>query len=111
MVWRPSGEVESMGWIRMNRRPDRCRRSTELQPLETRNLLSATPRIHHPHAHVRPHHVPVNHPTVAMPTASTTSTPGADGAGNIGAAQARTAFGVDGTGSTVAVIDTGVNYN
>src|SRR3954471_19988292 len=112
MVWRPSGEVESMGWIRKTRRPDRCRRSLEVEALEVRNLLSASPRIHHHTAPVAAHHHKhAIHPAAPLPTTSAdVSTPNNDGTGPIGAAQARAAYGVDGTGATVAVIDTGVNY-
>ncbi len=34
------------GWIRKTRRPDRCQNKPELETLEGRTFLSATPRFH-----------------------------------------------------------------
>jgi type VI secretion system secreted protein VgrG len=51
--------------------------------------------------------------SVGSPIADTssTSTPATDYDSIVGASAARSQYGVDGTGSTVAVIDAGVNYN
>ncbi len=81
-----------MGWTRRSGRRDLDRRRPCLEPLETRQLLSTMS--------VRPASGPeIN----------------SDGSTNfdniIGASAARAAFHVDGTGQTVAVIDTGVDYN
>ena len=81
-----------MGWTRQSGRVARDRRRPCLETLETRQLLSTS-------------------------TAKPASSPAlnADGSTNydqiIGASAARAQYHVDGTGQSVAVIDTGVNYN
>jgi subtilisin family serine protease len=81
-----------MGWTRQSGRVARARRRPSLESLETRQLLS----------HVSPK--PASSPVL-----------NSDGSTNydqiIGASAARSQFNVDGTGETVAVIDTGVDYN
>ncbi len=81
-----------MGWTRKPGRGARDRRRPGLEILETRQLLSTTK---------------------AHPASSPNLNP--DGSTNfdqiIGASATRAAFKVDGTGQSVAVIDTGVNYN
>ena len=80
-----------MGWTRKSGRVARDRRRPCLETLETRQLLSVSP---------------------ARPASSNLNP---DGSTNfdqiIGASAARSQFHVDGTGQSVAVIDTGVNYN
>src|SRR4051812_49261644 len=102
MVWRPSGEVERMGWTRMTRRTaDRYHRRPDMEALEVRTLLSTTQS-----QGIAPL-------TIVAPagSAGTTSTSGTDYDTIVGASVARAAYKVDGSGSTVAVIDAGVNYN
>jgi hypothetical protein len=81
-----------MGWTRQSGRVARARRRPCLESLETRQLLSLAP---------------------AQPASSAVLN--SDGSTNydqiIGASAARSEFNVDGTGQTVAVIDTGVDYN
>jgi subtilisin family serine protease len=76
-----------MGWTRNKSRVARDRRRPSVENLETRQLLST----------------------------STVSNLNSDGSTNfdqiIGASAARAEFNVDGTGQTVAVIDTGVDYD
>jgi Subtilase family len=83
-----------MGWTRQSGRVARARRRPCLESLETRQLLS--------HASATPK--PASSPVL-----------NSDGSTNydqiIGASAARSEFNVDGTGQTVAVIDTGVDYN
>ena len=80
-----------MGWTRQSGRVARARRRPDLESLETRQLLS--------HVSPKPAGVDLN----------------PDGSTNydqiIGASATRSQFNVDGTGQTVAVIDTGVDYN
>src|SRR5262249_5626729 len=113
MVWRPSGEVESMGWIRKTLRPERCHRKPQVEDLEVRSLLSASLRPHPAHAHPQVHPpAQVAHAKLAVKTAASDSGGAStDSTDLVEAPQARAAFGVDGSGMTVAVIDTGVNYN
>ncbi len=83
-----------MGWTRQSGRVARSRRRPCLESLETRQLLS--------HASATPK--PASSPVL-----------NSDGSTNydqiIGASAARSEFNVDGAGETVAVIDTGVDYN
>jgi subtilisin family serine protease len=76
-----------MGWTRNKSRVARDRRRPSVENLETRQLLSTSP----------------------------VSILSADGSTNfdqiIGASATRSEYGVDGTGQSVAVIDTGVDYN
>ena len=85
-----------MGWTRTTGRVARDRRRPGIEGLEGRQLLT------------------VAEPNVLVPVVAGAVTNG-DGSTNydkiIQASDARSAFDVDGTGSTVAVIDTGVNYN
>ena len=85
-----------MGWTRKMSRVARDRRRPCLESLETRQLLSTTK------AHV------------AASTGSGSGNINGDGSTNfdqvIGASATRSTYGVDGTGQTVAVIDTGVDY-
>ena len=101
-----------MAWTRATRRNnDRNQRRPGLESLEVRTLLSVS---HHPkparaHADRVAHRLTLHasHPAGSPVT-------NADGSTNfdaiIGASAARAAYGVDGTGMTVAVIDGGVNY-
>ena len=83
-----------MGWTRHSGRVARARRRPDLESLETRQLLS--------HAS-------------ASPKPATSPVLNSDGSTNydqiIGASATRSDFNVDGTGQTIAVIDTGVDYN
>lgn len=80
-----------MGWTRQTGRATRARRRPSLEWLETRQLLS----------HVTP-----------KPASSNLNSDGStDYDQIIGASAARSEFNVDGTGETVAVIDTGADYN
>ena len=71
-----------MGWTRPIRRTVRLRRRPDVETLEVRTLLSTT-----------------------LPNGNT------DFTSIIGAAQTRSTYGVNGSGMSVAVIDTGINYN
>ncbi len=81
-----------MGWTRKSGRGARDRSRPKLELLESRQLLSTTQ---------------------VLPASG--SNLNADGSTNfdqiIGASATRAQFNVDGTGQSVAVIDTGVNYN
>jgi type VI secretion system secreted protein VgrG len=96
-----------MGWTRKSCRATLRLRRPDLEALEPRTLLSIV------HSHLAVRH---GHPAVAalhsLPSPTATSlNSSAPAAGDlIGAALTRSNFGVDGTGMTVAVIDTGVNY-
>src|SRR4051794_18030327 len=96
MVWRPSGEVETMGWTRMTRRTAaHYHRRPDLEALEPRTLLSISASA-------------LSAPT---PADSGTGVSGTNFDAIVGASAARSKYQVDGTGETVAVIDAGVNYN
>jgi len=115
-----------MGWTRMPRRnEDRRQRRPALEGLETRTLLSQIHGFKPRHSgeppsqtpvaalvSLRPHHASPALPRVVVPAGASST---ADGATNvdaiIGASAARSTYHVDGAGSTVAVIDGGVNYN
>ena len=95
-----------MGWTRImtRRNQDRRQRRPDLESLEVRTLLSLTAS--------QPTHalgpvVPAGSSSNASPSPST----GTPFDTIVGASVARATYHVDGTGSTVAVIDTGVNYN
>src|SRR5262245_14645589 len=103
MAWRPSREVVSMGWTRKTQRATLRHRRPDLETLESRELLTASPV----HAGTQPGPAVVaplrSHPSpAAAPPSGTSSTTG----DLIGAAQVRSAYGVDGSGMTVALIDT-----
>lgn len=100
-----------MGSTRLSRRNAvRCQRRPDLEALEVRTLLSTGQGIGSQLD---------NTPNAVATSAPGTSVRPADGAGGgsttnfdaiIGASAARKAYQVDGSGLTVAVIDTGVNY-
>jgi hypothetical protein len=92
-----------MGWTRKPRRITRQHLCRDVEHLELRQLLSQASAITGPVSLT-----PVPQPAAA---ATLTNTSGTDYTAITGAAQARAQYGVDGTGSTVAVIDTGVDYN
>jgi subtilisin family serine protease len=98
-----------MGWSCTRRRTVRHARRPKIEALEIRSLLSASPSASHVHATIHPHHArklhATPHPTQDTSSASVTNFDAIDGA-----SQARATYGVDGTGMTVAVIDTGVDY-
>ena len=87
-----------MGWTRLLGRDARARRRPRLESLESRTLLSVAP------AAV---------PALAGPAVAGVTVPAA--ATNfdaiLGASAARSQYKVDGTGQSVALIDTGVNYD
>ena len=100
-----------MGWSRSTWRSARCHRKPQIETLEGRTLLSVIPRSHGHDMRPRSanptllHH----HPS---PTASSSSGGSSTDFNTIDEASVvRQAYHVDGSGSTVAVIDTGVNYN
>ncbi len=92
MAWRPSGRDDPWGGPEIRAASPAPVAGLDLESLETRQLLS----------HVSP-----------KPASGNDLNP--DGSTNfdqiIGASAARSEFNVDGTGQTVAVIDTGVDYN
>jgi type VI secretion system secreted protein VgrG len=97
-----------MGWTRKSCRAPLRHCRPDLEALESRKLLTVS----HGHLGTRDGHGVIapltTHPSpAASAVASTASTTG----DIIGAALARSEYDVSGTGSTVAVIDTGVNYN
>ncbi len=127
-----------MGWtVTTRRRRDRLRHRPHLESLDDRCLLSAgmegpwtqvmpAPRLHHAGAptaghaeilpgkgvrHVSRHHG--HHGAGREHPAGTLTSGGSVTAYDsiIGASQARSTYGVNGSGMTVAVIDTGVDYN
>src|SRR3954454_19018211 len=108
MVWRPSRGGVSMGWTRNTCRAKPRHRRPGIEVLESRELLTMSP------GHVGTRHVHAlvstlkSHPS---PVASSLNGGTASTGDIIGAAQARSRYGVDGSGMTVAVIDTGVDYN
>jgi len=83
-----------MGWTRQAGRVARARRRPCLESLETRQLLSL--------ASVSPN---------PMSSAVVNSNGSTNYDQIIGASAARSAYNVDGSGQTVAMIDTGVDYN
>src|SRR4051812_3529268 len=109
MVWRPSREVVSMGWTRKTRRATQRHRRPDLETLESRKLLTlgmANVGAQYGQAEVAPLS---SRPSLSPAGAASSGDPGSSG-DVIGAALTRQIYGVDGTGKTVAVIDTGVNY-
>jgi type VI secretion system secreted protein VgrG len=98
-----------MGWSRTRRRTARHARRPKIEALEIRSLLSASPSASHVHATVHPHPARQLHAT-PHPTQNTSSASEANFDAINGASQARATYGVDGTGMTVAVIDTGMDY-
>jgi subtilisin family serine protease len=128
-----------MGWtVNQSRRRDRLRHRPRLEHLDDRCLLSAGlsgPLLHHAHGLVEGrsgvirsgHHGVVRgkggeqvlryHGRVALhresPSGTTTATSssGTPYDAIIGASQVQSNYGVTGTGMTVAVIDTGVDYS
>ncbi|HMB07016.1 MAG TPA: S8 family serine peptidase [Isosphaeraceae bacterium] len=98
-----------MGWSRRTCRTARHARRPNIEALEIRSLLSASPSASHAHETVPPHRARPLHAT-PQPTQDTSSATKTNFDAIDGASQARAAYGVDGTGLTVAVIDTGVDY-
>ena len=100
-----------MGWSRSTWRSARRHRKPQIETLEGRTLLSIIPRSQV--LDTRPRSTSPSllqhHP---RPTASSSSGGSSINFSTIDeAAVVRQAYHVDGSGSTVAVIDTGVNYN
>jgi type VI secretion system secreted protein VgrG len=99
-----------MGWSRNCRRATWRQRRPDLETLETRNLLTVGPG--HGHFGAKHGHAAVTHlNTRPSPTATSLNSGTASTSDPIGSALARSTYGVSGTGMTVAVIDTGVNYD
>ncbi len=97
-----------MGWTRKSCRAPLRHRRPDLDALEPRTLLTVSPHhsgIRHGHAAIAPLST---HPSPSASSLDSSVNPGGD---IIGAAQARSTYGVSGAGMTVAVIDTGVNYD
>ena len=97
-----------MGWTRKSSRATLRHRRPDLETLEPRRLLTVS----HSHFGTRHGHAAISpltsHPS---PTGSSLDSDPSTSGDIIGAAQTRSTYGVNGTGSTVAVIDTGVNYD
>jgi subtilisin family serine protease len=98
-----------MGWTRKTRRATLRSRRPELEALESRQLLTVS---------LDPTVTPRNPASALLDTrplpaeASISGNDGAIASGDvIGAAAVRKAYGVSGKGMTVALIDTGINYN
>jgi subtilisin family serine protease len=98
-----------MGWTRKARRATPRNRRPDCETLESRELLTAS----HGHVELRHGHAEVarlkTHPKpadVSIGVVAASSPSDLDGA-----AQTRATYGVNGAGMTVAVIDTGVNYD
>jgi type VI secretion system secreted protein VgrG len=96
-----------MGWTRKSCRATLRPRRPDIEALEPRKLLT-TSHSHHGARHGHAAIAPLT--SEPSPTASSLNSNPSANSGIIGAAQVRSQYGVDGTGSTVAVIDTGVNY-
>ena len=97
-----------MGWTRKSCRATLRHRRPDLEALEPRKLLTVS----HGHFGTRHGHAdtaPLT--TQPSPTASSLDSTASDSGDLIGAAATRSEYNVNGTGSTVAVIDTGVNYD
>src|SRR5262245_55424618 len=106
-AWQPSREVVSMGLTRKSRRATmRCRR-LDLESLESRNLMTASVG----HSVTRHTHAGTAH-LLSQPSPADDSPQSSSGSAGhiIGPGATRSTYGVDGTGMTVAVIDTGINY-
>jgi subtilisin family serine protease len=100
-----------MGWSRSTWRSARCHRKPQIETLEGRTLLSAIPRSLGNATRPRSANPTLlyDHP---RPTDSSSSGGSSTDFSTIDEASVvRQAYHVDGSGSTVAVIDTGVNYN
>jgi subtilisin family serine protease len=96
-----------MGLSRKSRRATLHHRRLELEALESRDLMTASPG----HSISRQLHAGIAHlHSRPSPTDATLASDSASPGDIIGAAATRSTYGVDGTGMTVAVIDTGVNY-
>ncbi len=111
-----------MGWTRKARRTARCPIRPGVEDLEGRTLLSVgshPPQVHHLQSLHRPAHARAAHGAPMRPAAAHTAdssvTPAITGATNydglIHASEVWKDYGVTGQGATVAVIDTGVDYN
>ena len=100
-----------MGWSRSTWRSARCHRKPQIETLEGRTLLSVIPRSHGHDTRPRSANPTLlhNHPRPADSSSSGGSS--TDYSTIDEASVVRQAYHVDGSGSTVAVIDTGVNYN
>ncbi len=100
-----------MGWSRSTWRSARCHCKPQIETLEGRTLLSVVPgsRGHATYPRLANSTLLHHHPG---PTDSSSSGGSSTDFGTIDeASMVRQAYHVDGSGSTVAVIDTGVNYN
>ena len=97
-----------MSWTRKSCRSTLRHRRPDLEALEPRKLLTVS----HGHFGTRHGHADIaplaTHPS---PTASSLDSNASAAGDLIGAAQTRSTYHVNGTGSTVAVIDTAVNYD
>ena len=136
MVWRPSGETRFMGWtVNTSRRRDRLRHRPHLENLDDRCLLSTGLDSHLAHVAATARERPagmisrVHHDVTQgkgasswsgschaaahreRPAGTMTSGAGAAYDSIIGASQVQSNYNVNGSGMTVAVIDTGVDYN
>lgn len=95
-----------MGWTRMRRRTAvRTHRRPDMEALEVRTLLSVS----QPTGRVV--FAPAPHLGAARPADAPSAAQGTNFDAIVGASAARARFNVDGSGATVAVIDSGVNYN
>jgi type VI secretion system secreted protein VgrG len=97
-----------MGWTRKTCRAKLRHRRPDLESLESRELLTAS----HDPVGIRHGHAVVEKLSSHPSPVDTSLNSGSSSTGDlINAAQARSTYHVDGTGMTVAVIDTGVDYN
>jgi subtilisin family serine protease len=97
-----------MGWTRKALRATLRHRRPDIEALESRELLTAS--LAHAGKHLG-HPVDVALTSRPSPVDTSLSSKSSSASDLIGAAQARDTYGVDGSGMTVALIDTGIDYH
>src|SRR4051794_11331245 len=114
MVWRPSREVVSMGWTRTTVRAMLRHHRADIETLESRELLAATLSPSPSWGRDAERRGPAVITGLSSAPKPAGNSPGgaSSAAGDlIGAAEVRAAYGGDGSGMTVALIDTGIDYH